>query len=118
MIKVVKSQGTKQIKANVAELEVEVVDTLYSTVPKIASTIPTLISFKSDNQGLIALAYNSVFYACTKHIEIQHHYICDEVASEKNDLQYVSTSKMIANRMTKVFTHDKFYLFVKQFHMN
>jgi hypothetical protein len=28
-----------------------------------------------DNQGAIALAKNPQFYACTKHIDIQHHFV-------------------------------------------
>lgn len=40
-----------------------------------------VILLKGNNQGSIALAYNLVFYSRTKHIDIQYHYIPDEVAS-------------------------------------
>lgn len=42
---------------------------------------PIVILLKINNQSSIALAYNPVFYSETKHIDIQHHYICDEVAA-------------------------------------
>ena len=44
-----------------------------------------VIPLKGDNQGSIALAHNPVFYSRTKHIDIQHHYIRDEVASQKSN---------------------------------
>lgn len=48
------------------------------------------LSLKGDNQGSIAFAHNPVFHARTKPIEIQHHYIRDEVAAGRIDLQYIS----------------------------
>lgn len=48
------------------------------------------LSLKGDNQGSIAFAHNPVFHAHTKPIEIQHHYIRDEVAAGRIDLQYIS----------------------------
>lgn len=76
------------------------------------------MSLKGDNQESIALSHNSVFHARTKHIDIQHHYIRDEVASSRIDLQYVPTSEMIADGMTKAPIQAKFYLFIKQMCMN
>lgn len=80
----------------------------------ITNTPPSL---KGDNQGSIALAHNPVFHARTKHVDIQHHYIRDEVAAGRIDLQYIPTSEMIADGMTKALTHTKFHLFVKQLRM-
>lgn len=48
------------------------------------------LSLKGDNQGSIAFAHNPVFHARTKPIDIQHHYIRDEVAAGRIDLQYIS----------------------------
>ena len=45
-----------------------------------------VIPLKGDNQGSIALAHNPVFHSRTKHIDIQHHYIRDEVASKRIEL--------------------------------
>lgn len=44
---------------------------------------PIVISLKEDNQDSIALAYNLVFHSKTKHIDIQHHYIYNKVATQK-----------------------------------
>ena len=71
-----------------------------------------LIPLKGDNQGSIALRYNPVFHARTKHIDIQHHYIRDEVAAKRIELSYVPTKEMIADGLTKPLTHIKFHGFV------
>lgn len=39
------------------------------------------ITLKGDNQSSIALANNPVLHTRTKHIDIQHHYIRDQVTS-------------------------------------
>lgn len=76
------------------------------------------ISMKGDNQGSISRAHNPVFHARTKHIDIQHHYIRDEVAAGRIDLSYVPTAEMIADGLTKPLTHARFHEFVKQMKMN
>ncbi len=43
---------------------------------------PIVIPLKGDNQGSIALAHNLVFHSRTKHIDIQHHDIRDEVTTQ------------------------------------
>ena len=78
---------------------------------------PIVIPLKGDNQGSIALAHNPVFYSRTKHIDIQHHYIRDEVASKRIDLSYVPTDQMIADGLTKALTHVKFHGFIEQMGM-
>ena len=76
-----------------------------------------VIPLKGDNQGSIALAHNPVFHSRTKHIDIQHHYIRDEVAAKRIELSYVPTEQMIADGLTKALTHVKFLGFVEQMRM-
>lgn len=73
-----------------------------------------IIPLKGDNQRSIALAYNPVFHSRTKHIDIQHYYIRDELASQRIQLFYIPTEEMIANGLTKALTHVKFHRFVEQ----
>ena len=76
------------------------------------------IALKGDNQSAIALANNPVLHARTKHIDIQHHFIRNEVLEGRIDLTYVSTEDMIADGLTKPLTHVKFFSFVRQLHMD
>ena len=78
---------------------------------------PMVIPLKSNNQSSIALAYNPVFHSRTKHINIQHHYIRDEVASKKIDLSYALTDQIIADGLTKALTYVKFHSFIEQMEM-
>lgn len=78
---------------------------------------PDSIPLKGDNQGSIALAHNPVFHARTKHIDIQHHYIRDEVAAGRIELTHVPTAEMVADGLTKPLTHVKFHGFLEQMHM-
>lgn len=76
-----------------------------------------VIPLKGENQGSIALAHNPVFYSRTKHIDIQLHYIRDEVASPRIELFHVPTEEMIADGLTKALTHVKFHRIIEQMNM-
>lgn len=69
---------------------------------------------KGDNQRSISIAHKPVFHAWTKHIDIQHHYIRDEVASGRIELTYVPTAEMITDAQTKQLTQAKFHEFVSK----
>ncbi len=76
-----------------------------------------IIPLKGNNQGSIALAHNPVFHFRTKYINIQYHYIRDEVASQKIKLSYVTTEEMIADGLIKALTLVKFHCFIEQMNM-
>ena len=78
---------------------------------------PMVIPLKGNNQGSIALAFNSVFYSKTKYINSQHHYIRDKVTSKGINLSYVPTDQMFADGLTKALTHVKFHDFIEQMGM-
>jgi hypothetical protein len=61
----------------------------------------------SDNQSSIALACNPIHHACTKHIDIQHHFIQEHIESGKVDLCYVSTHDQVADILTKPLLKDR-----------
>ncbi len=75
------------------------------------------ITIKGDNQSSISLAKNPVLHTRTEHIDIQHHYICDEVTSGRIYLVYTLTEEMLADGLTKPLSHVKFLNFVKQLRM-
>ena len=55
----------------------------------------------SDNQGSIALSKNPEGHRRVKHIGVRHHYIREQVAKGTRILDYVSTTKMAADVLTK-----------------
>ena len=76
-----------------------------------------VIQLKGENQGSIVLALNLIFYSRTKHIDIQHYYIRDKVASKRIELSYIPTDQIIADGLTKALTHVKFHRFIERMNM-
>lgn len=118
-IKIIKSVGTRQIKDNVMSQEGKIsLRTLISITILATPANPSILFFlKGDNQESIILAHKPVFHVQTKHIDIQHHYICDKVIIKRIDLKYIRTSKMLEDKLTKALTQAKFHLFVQQIQM-
>lgn len=54
-----------------------------------------------DNQGCIALAKNPTHHSRTKHIDVQHHFICEKLESGKINLRYCPTVDMMLDVLTK-----------------
>ncbi len=50
-----------------------------------------------DNQSVLSLAKNPQFHGRAKHIDIRHHFICDQVASGVVELKYCRTEDMGAD---------------------
>jgi hypothetical protein len=65
----------------------------------------------ADNQGAIALARDPKFHARTKHIALRHHFIREKIADGDIELEYVQTSRQMADGFTKALPKDAFYAF-------
>jgi len=61
-----------------------------------------------DNLSAKAQASNPVMHARSKHIEIDIHYICDQVLQNQVTIAYVPTADQITNCLTKPLTHTRF----------
>jgi histone deacetylase 1/2 len=61
-----------------------------------------------DNLSAKALASNPVMHARSKHIEIDVHYIRDQVLQNKIIVAYVPTADQIADCLTKPLSHTRF----------
>ena len=44
-----------------------------------------------NNQGAINYSNNTINHSHTKHIDIQHHFVCEKLVSNKMQLQYCTT---------------------------
>lgn len=65
----------------------------------------------ADNQGAIALAKDPKFHARTKHIALRHHFIREKIAGGDIELEYIQTSRQMADGFTKALPKDAFYAF-------
>jgi hypothetical protein len=70
------------------------------------ATPPPVPLILSDNKSAIALAHNDGSHGSSKHIDIKHHFIREQVAAKFVSLQWVSTHDQVADIFTKVLkTH-------------
>ena len=54
-----------------------------------------------DNQSVVKLAHNLVYHARTKHIELQHHFMRENIESKEIKLIYTNTSDNVVEIFTK-----------------
>ena len=72
---------------------------------------PTLIY--GDNQSSLALAEDAKAHQRSKHVDIQYHYIRQQVQDKRVFLSYVETQQMVADGLTKPLTAAKHAIFIK-----
>ena len=61
----------------------------------------------SDSQSAIALSKNPVSHARAKHIDIRHHFIREAIQDKIIWVQYIPTSEMTADSLTKALGREK-----------
>ncbi|GJU52996.1 copia protein [Tanacetum coccineum] len=61
-----------------------------------------------DNRSAIALCCNNVQHSRSKHIDIQHHFIREQVEKGVVELYFVSTDYQLGDIFTKALTRERF----------
>ena len=64
-----------------------------------------------DNIGAKYLSENPVFHARTKHIEIDYHFVREQVNLKQLDVRFISTADQIADGFTKALSVRQLNLF-------
>ena len=68
----------------------------------------TAVHLRVDNGSAIRLAKNPIAHGRTKHIEIRHHYVRDQVEKKKIDLKHCRTEMQVADILTKEIRGERF----------
>ncbi|GJT18640.1 retrovirus-related pol polyprotein from transposon TNT 1-94 [Tanacetum coccineum] len=63
-----------------------------------------------DNKGAIDLSKNPVLHSRTKHIELRHHFLCDNVQKGNISIEKVASEDNIADILTKPLKREPFKL--------
>ncbi|XP_019156546.1 PREDICTED: uncharacterized protein LOC109153176 [Ipomoea nil] len=61
-----------------------------------------------DNLGATYLCANPVFHARTKHVEIDYHFVRDEVSKKEIQVHFISTKDQLADIFTKALPSTRF----------
>ncbi|GKD89342.1 hypothetical protein Tco_1364849 [Tanacetum coccineum] len=61
-----------------------------------------------DNRSAIALCYNNVQHSRSKHIDILHHFIREQVENDVVELYFVTTDYQLADIFTKALPRERF----------
>ena len=60
-----------------------------------------------DSSSIIVMTQNHVFYSRTKHIDIRHHFIRENVEKGLVCIEFVPTDQQLADRFTKPLDEAK-----------
>lgn len=71
-----------------------------------------IVLFLTNNQAAIKLANNLINHPQAKHIDILYHKVCKLILDEMFELDYIGTSKIVANGLTKPLTLVKHKYFI------
>jgi hypothetical protein len=71
----------------------------------------------TDSLLAINLANNPEYYAKTKHIDIQYHFIREHVTNNTIQLSYINTKEQLADMLTKALSGPTFKYLVKQMNL-
>lgn len=66
-----------------------------------STSVPILFS---DNKAAIALAKNDILHSRSKHIDIKHHFIREQLDSGLITLQWISSEQQLADALTKALS--------------
>ncbi|GKD01543.1 hypothetical protein Tco_1171817 [Tanacetum coccineum] len=69
-----------------------------------------LIPLYCDNHSAIALCCNNVQHSRSKHIDIQHHFIKEQVENRVVEVYFVEMKYQLADIFTKALTRERFEL--------
>jgi len=72
------------------------------------------ITLLDDNESSIKLMHNAKQHSCTKHINIQHHYIQNMINDKKLIVEWIFTNEMLADKLTKILTKNTLKSYWKQ----
>ena len=75
------------------------------------------VQLKDDNQAANSLVHNHHIHERSKHIDVAYHHVRNLVKKNFIQLNYIFSSEMIANDMTKLLSKERFSAFVKQLRM-
>ena len=102
------STKQKVVSRSSAESEYRALVSLTTEITWVQALLKELCIFQTsvpllwcDNQSVTALAANLVSHACSKHVELDLHFIRDKVLRQEIQIQYIPSTDQVADIFTK-----------------
>lgn len=70
-----------------------------------------------DNIGVTYLSANPIFHAGTKHVEVNFHFVRDEVAGKHLHVRFISSKDQLADVMTKPLSRARYQFLCDKLHL-
>jgi hypothetical protein len=77
---------------------------LQSLLHELSVPSPPSARLWCDNIRATYLSANPVFHTCTKHIEIDYHFVRERVAKKLLEIRFISSKDQVADGFTKPIT--------------
>ncbi|GKE51535.1 hypothetical protein Tco_1486691 [Tanacetum coccineum] len=85
--------------------------------PRSKRALLSLIPLYCDNKSAIALCCNNVQQSSSKHIDVRHHFIKEQVENRVVELYFVRTEYQLADIFTKAFPRERFNFLIEKLRM-
>jgi hypothetical protein len=72
---------------------------------------------RCDNQGAISLTNNPTQHVQTKHIDVQHHFVREQVENGNVTFEYCSTKDMVANVLIEALSKERHNKLITMFRL-
>ena len=67
-----------------------------------------------DKLGATYLSANLISYACTKHVDVDYHFVQDRVAEKEIQIRFITSKNQLVDVLTKPLTSLRLCLFMVQ----
>jgi len=71
-----------------------------------------------DNLGATYLSVNPIFYARTKHVEVDYHFVCDKVAKKGIQIRFIPSKDQLVDVLTKPLASSVFASLRSKLHVD
>jgi hypothetical protein len=71
-----------------------------------------------DNVSALALASSPVYHACTKHIEVDYHFVLEKVLNKDISIAFISAANQVADVFTKGLSTARFHFLKSELKVN
>lgn len=90
---------------------------LQTLLKELSVPCPSAARLWCDNMGAKYLSSNPIFHGRMKHIEVDYHFVRDQVSKRLLDVRFISTDDQLADGFTKALPQQRFHRFSRNLNL-